>query len=254
MSHSQTHYPQYREDIPPKEVGALGSGWTFAEQSFSFPHQFWNFSKLSWHCILFIRYIQIIFNKYFLDINKYLGASTLPSLVSGTLCEDFGMEELITIYLDFLLDGLDVYNWVEIMNTGTNLNSCWGTILQVGFKLTIRKNRNDCCILLSRVESLGMKVLSRIESLGMKEGWPCPGKHVSWLSSLQAWKYPLSISFVIKCLPKSHHTQPYNFFSTYFKCTCNWVPIQWQLNISFQILTIISNDVRNILVSILSVS
>ena len=69
MSRRQTHYPWYREDIPPKEVGALGSEWTFAEQSFSFPHQFWNFSKLSWHCILFIRYIQIIFNKYFLDIN-----------------------------------------------------------------------------------------------------------------------------------------------------------------------------------------
>ena len=150
-----------------------------------------------------------------MDINKYLCASTLPSLVSGTLCEDFGMEELITMYLDFLLDGLDVYNWVEIMNTGTNLNSFWGRILQVGFKLTIRKNRNDCCILLSRVESLGMK-----------EGWPCPGKQVSWLSSLQAWKYPLSISFVIKCLTKSHQTWPYNFFSTYFKCTCNWVPIQ----------------------------
>lgn len=128
-------------------------------------------------------------------------ASTLPSLVSGILCEDFGIKELITIYLDFLLDGLDVYNWVENNEHWNKSEFIWGRILQVGFKLTIRKNREDCCILLSRAESLGMK-----------EGWPCPGKHVSWLSSLQAWKYPLSISFVIKCLPKSHHTGPYNFF------------------------------------------
>lgn len=53
------------------------------------------------------------FNKCFLDINKYLCASTLPSLVSETLCEDFGIKELITISLDFFLDGLDVYNLVE---------------------------------------------------------------------------------------------------------------------------------------------
>ena len=58
------------------------------------------------------------------EIAEDIGAG----LVSGTLCEDFGMEELITMYLDFLLDGLDVYNWVEIMNTGTNLKSFWGRI------------------------------------------------------------------------------------------------------------------------------
>ena len=157
----------------------------------------------------------IIFNKYLLDINKYLCASTLPSLVSGTLCEDFGIKELITfLWISFQMDSMYII-WWKIMSTGTNLSSFWGRILQVGFQLTIRKTRNECCILLSRVESLGMK-----------EGWPCPGKHVSQLSSLQAWKYPLSISFVIKCLPKSHYTLPYNFFSTYFKCTCNWVPIQ----------------------------
>lgn len=61
------------------------------------------------------------------------------------------------------------------MNTGTSLNSLLGRILQAGFKLAIRNNRNDCCTLLPRVEILSVK-----------EGWPCPGKLVGWISSLQA--------------------------------------------------------------------
>lgn len=61
------------------------------------------------------------------------------------------------------------------MNTGTSLNSLLGRILQAGFKLAIRKNRHDCCTLLPRVEILSVK-----------EGWPCPGKLVGWISSLQA--------------------------------------------------------------------
>ena len=139
---------------------------------------------------------------------------------------------------DFLLDGFDVYNLVENNEHWNKSEFILGENFTSG--VSINHQENQEWLLHTPFQSREFRY-KRVMALPRE-------------SCLQAWKYLLSISFVIKCLPKSHHTLPYNFFSTYFKCTCNWVPIQWQLNILFQIFTIISNDVRNILVYTLSVS
>lgn len=128
----------------------------------------------------------------------------------------------------------------KTMNNGTKLNSLLGRIIHAGFKLTFRENRNDCCTRLLRVETLG-------DSFAQ-------GSRQAGLSVCKPRKNPLSISFVIRCLPLLHHTLPNDFSSTYFKCMCHWLSILQRLNIQVQIFIIINNDVRNILAYITCIS
>lgn len=133
----------------------------------------------------------------------------------------------------------------KIMNTGPNLNSLLGRILQAVLNLTMRKTRSDCCTLLPRAE---------ISSV--KEGWSCPGELVGQAGSAvcKPRNITLSASFAVGCLHLLHHALPYTFFYTYFKFMCNWVPILQFLDIQVWIFTLINNDVRNTLVYIWSIS